>query len=143
MFCINSIKVIQKGNGKGGEVKMTFGEYITKKRLEKKITLRGFARMLDISPEYVCNFEKNRKPAPKADVLKKIAALLLLNKDETEVMYDFAAKSKNNVSVIPNDLTGFINENSVVVAALRMAKDVDATDKEWQEFMEKLKKKKG
>ena len=58
---------------------MTFGEYITKKRLEKKITLRGFARMLDISPEYVCNFEKNRKPAPKADLLKKIVAGFLLN----------------------------------------------------------------
>lgn len=121
---------------------MEFGEYITKKRMEKKITLRGFARMLDISPEYVCNFEKGRKPAPKPDLLEKIAAILLLGKEETEVMYDLAARSKKNVSVIPEDLTGFINENRVVVAALRMAKDVDATDAEWQEFIEKLKKKK-
>ena len=123
--------------------KLTFGKFITQKRLEKEIPLRRFAAMLKISPEHLCNFEKGRKAAPKIEVLEKIAELLLLGKEETEQMYNLAAESKKSVESIPSDLSSFINKNDIVIAALRMAKDVDADDKEWIAFMEKLKKIKG
>jgi transcriptional regulator with XRE-family HTH domain len=119
----------------------TFGQFLTSRRKAKDIPLRRFAAMLDISPEFLCNIEKGRRSAPMEDVLEKMAGLLLLSKEDKALMYDLAAESKNTVSTIPSDLTGFINENRVVVAALRMAKDVDATDEEWQEFMIKLKAK--
>lgn len=119
-----------------------FGEYIKKLRLDREITLRRFAAAIGVSPEYECNMEKGRRPAPTPEILQKIIHVLLLNKEETEQLYDLAAQSKNAVNTVPEDLTGFINENRMVVAALRMAKDVDATDKEWQEFMEKLRKRK-
>ena len=121
---------------------LTFGQFITKRRLGRGITLRGFAAMIDISPEHVCNFEKGRKPAPKDEILKKIEQILQLSKEDTDLMYDLAAKSKNTPSAVPLDLTGFLNDNKVVVAALRMARDVDASDEEWLAFMDKLKAKK-
>jgi transcriptional regulator with XRE-family HTH domain len=116
----------------------TFGKFITEKRLEKEITLRRFASMLDISPVYVCNIEKDRRPAPKDDVLERILQILLLRKEEREEMYDLAAKSKN-ASVVSGDLPDYIMEKDIVRVALRTAKDVDATDVEWQEFIQKLK----
>lgn len=54
-------------------------------------------------------------------------------------MYDLAVHSKNTENAVPEDLTGFLNDNRVVLTALRTAKDVDATDEEWQEFMKMLK----
>ena len=119
----------------------TFGAFITKKRLEKMITLRKFANMLELSPVYICNIEKDRKPAPKDEVLKRITQFLFLNKEEMEEMYDLAAKSKNSVSV-SGDLPAYIMKRDIVRVALRTAKDVEATDAEWQEFIDRIVKKK-
>lgn len=126
--------------------KRTFGAFLTQKRKERDISLRGFARLVGISAEYICNIEKCRRPAPAPDVLKKIAAVLTLSKGEEAEMYDLASSSKNTENAVPEDLTGFLNENRVILTALRTAKDVDATDEEWQAFMQMLhdnRKKKG
>ena len=126
--------------------KRTFGAFLTQKRKERDISLRGFARLVGISAEYICNIEKCRRPAPAPDVLKRITAVLTLSKEEEAEMYDLASSSKNTENAVPEDLTGFLNENHVILTALRTAKDVDATDEEWQAFMRMLhenRKKKG
>lgn len=119
----------------------TFGSFLTRKRKEREITLREFARRVDLSAEYVCNIEKCRKPAPTAEVLERIAKVLMLSKDDSERMYDLAVNTKNTENAVPEDLTGFLNNNRIVVTALRTAKDVDATDEEWQEFIKMLNAK--
>ncbi len=116
----------------------TFGEFLTRVRKDRGITLREFARRVDLSPEYVCNIEKCRKPAPVAEVLERIAMVLNLSSDESAKMYDLAANSKNTDNAVPEDLTGFLNDNRVILTALRTARDMDATDEDWQEFMAKL-----
>ena len=103
--------------------------------------MREFARRVGISAEYVCNVEKCRKSAPSAEILEKIAQVLNFSKDEREQMYDLAASSRNTENALPEDLTGFLNDNRIVLTALRTAKDVDATDEEWQEFIKMLKDK--
>ena len=50
---------------------MTFGEYLKQKRLDKEITLRGFAKLVDISPVYLCDLEKGRTAAPSIEVMQK------------------------------------------------------------------------
>ncbi len=119
----------------------SFGGFITAKRLEKKITLRGLAKLLDLSPVYICNIEKDRKPAPKDEVLERIGIVLTLEKDEIEEMYDLAARSKN-ASIVSGDLPDYIMAKDIVRVALRTAKEVDATDEEWQEFIERINKRK-
>lgn len=118
----------------------TFGDFLKGKRLEKEITLRGFAGMLDVSPVYLCDVEKSRKPAPSSERLKQIAKLLMLEKKEIEEMYDLAAMSRSRPAV-SSDLPEYIMENEIVRIALRTAKEVDATDEEWLEFIEKLNKR--
>jgi transcriptional regulator with XRE-family HTH domain len=118
----------------------TLGGFITRKRNERDMTLRGLAQKVGISPVYLCNIEKGRRPMTAEETLDKIAAELLLNKDEKALLLDLAAKSKS-IPIVAADLPEYINERDIVRVALRTAKDVDATDEEWQEFIEKLQKR--
>lgn len=121
---------------------MTFGSFVRNKRmvLEPYISLRKMAELLDISPVYMSNIENDRNPAPKDDILENMAELLKLTKQETEQMYEMAAKTKAYTAV-PGDLPEYISAHEYARIALRVAKDVDATDTEWQEFIEKLQKR--
>ena len=119
---------------------MTFGEYLKQKRLDKEITLRGFAKLVDISPVYLCDLEKGRKAAPSMEVMQKMVSKLALNKEESERFYDLAALEQTAKNPIPKDLNAFLKDNRVLVSALRTAKDLDATDEEWQDFIDKLRK---
>ena len=119
---------------------MTFGEYLKQKRLDKEITLRGFAKLVDISPLYLCDLEKGRKAAPSMEVMQKMVSKLALNKEESERFYDLAALEQTAKNPIPKDLNAFLKDNRVIVSALRTAKDLDATDEEWQDFIDKLRK---
>ena len=123
----------------------SFGPYIRKKRiaLEPHVTLRKMAELVGLSKEHMSNVETGRQAAPKQEVLEKLATHLRLTKRETEVMYDLAAKSKRNKNqmAVPADLPEYITTNEYAKIALRMAKDVDATDEEWMEFVEKLKRR--
>ncbi len=120
--------------------KYTFGTFIKEKRLLRNISLRKFAEQLDISPVYLCNMEKDRNPAPKDHIISRMVELLLLSDEEAEVLYDLAAKSKSSPTV-SKDLPKYIMDKDIVRAALRTAKDVDATDEEWQEFITRLEER--
>lgn len=115
----------------------TFGTYLKFKRQERGISLRKFAEMLKISPVYMCNMEKDRNPAPSEDILERMVRLLVLTDEERTLFYDLAAKSKNTPTV-SQDLPEYIMDRDIVRVALRTAKDVDATDEEWQEFISML-----
>lgn len=121
---------------------MTFGAFIRKKRLEMDpyISLRKMAELLDIAPSYMSTMETGYDSAPKDDILAGIAHILKLDKQEQELMYELAAKSKT-YTAIPGDLPEYISTNEYARIALRVAKDVDATDTEWMEFIEKLKQR--
>lgn len=118
----------------------TFGSFLNMKRQERGISLRKFAAQADISPVYMCNIEKDRNPAPSKDILNKMVRLLLLTDEETKLFFDLAAKSMKEPTV-PKDLPEYIMDRDIVRVALRTAKDVDATDEEWQEFISRLEEK--
>ena len=119
---------------------LTFGSYISQKREDLDYTLRGFARMLGITPVYLCNLEKDRRFDPADAIVEEMATLLQLSKDEKAEMLDLLAKAKKRPSVAA-DLPEYINDRDIVRVALRTAKDADATDEEWKEFIERLQKR--
>ena len=114
---------------------LTFGTFLTQRRKVKSISLRGFASNVELSPVYMCDIEKDRRRAPAQDILDKMAEALHLSDQDRLLMYDLAAKTKNTV---PVDLPEYIMEREIVKVALRTAKELDATDKEWQEFINRL-----
>jgi transcriptional regulator with XRE-family HTH domain len=117
----------------------TFGEFLIAKREENDITLREMARMLDVSPTFMSDVEKNRS-TPKAERLEKLAEALHLDSDEKALMYDLVGKQRDSVAP---DLPEYIKGRDYVSVALRTARDLDVGEKEWLEFVAELKKRKG
>ena len=126
---------------------ITFGSFIAEKRKAHKFNLRDTAKHLNIAYGYLCDIEQSRRPAPNGDFVERISAFLNLDKSEHELLLDLAAKSRNPRSSLcvpawSADLPDYIMEKDIVRAALRVAKEVDATDEEWQTFMKMLKERK-
>lgn len=69
--------------------------------------------------------------------MERMVKALLLSDGERVLFYDLAAKTKSTPTV-SQDLPEYIMDRDIVRVALRTAKDVDATDEEWQEFISML-----
>ena len=117
-----------------------FGEFLQKKREAKQITLRKMAEMLKMSAPYLSDIEKGRRNPPEMDKLDQIAQILLLSDEERTVMLDLAGKMRNPVAP---DLPEYIMERDYVSAALRTARDLDASEADWLRFVEELRQRKG
>lgn len=103
------------------------------------LTLRGMAAKLDLSPVYMSNIENDRRAAPSQEYLERMAMLLQLDKPEREWLLDLAAKSKQNR--VSADLPDYIMDREIVRAALRTAREADATDPEWQDFIDRINRR--
>ena len=117
-------------------MEQTFGTFVRSRRQEIGISLRTLAAKLEISPVYMSNIENDRRGAPSRPHLERLEQVLQLNRTETEEMLDLAAKSKSDR--VSADLPDYIMDREIVRAALRTAKEVDATDQEWQEFIDRI-----
>lgn len=120
-------------------MEQTFGAFVRQKRMEQGLSLRRLAARLGLSPVYMSNIETDRKPAPSQENLDKLAEELCLSKTDRELFLDLAAASQK--MKVPADLPEYIMERDIVRAALRTAKEVDATDAEWQEFIDRITKR--
>ena len=136
MFAILALFPIERTHEEVKRVEQTFGSFLRQKRIARGLTLRGMAAKLDLSPVYMSNIENDRRAAPSQEYLERMALLLQLDKPEREWMLDLAAKSKQNR--VSADLPDYIMDREIVRAALRTAKEADATDQEWQEFIDRI-----
>jgi transcriptional regulator with XRE-family HTH domain len=121
--------------------KQTFGAFLTEKRLRSDYTLRALAAELGVSAVYICDVEKDRKAAPRRELLDMLVVLLQLSEDEKNEMFDLAASTKDREKAISPDLPEYIMDKDVVRTALRTAKQYNIEDDEWLDFIEKIKKK--
>ena len=120
-------------------MEQTFGSFVREKRQSIGLSLRTLAAKLDLSPVYLSNIENDRRPAPTRAYLERLEQELHLSKVETEQMLDLAAKSQNyRVSA---DLPDYIMDREIVRAALRTAREADATDQEWQDFIDRINRR--
>lgn len=118
----------------------TFGAFVSQKRHALCISLRQFADIIEISPEYLSKIENCERPAPSTDILMRISDKLILSEAKKEVFFDLAAQSKSDSSIAV-DLIDYINKNPTIHKTLRIAKRYDANDEDWQKFMDYLIKK--
>ena len=119
---------------------LNFGDFLQKKRMERQLTLRKMAELLGFSAPYLTDIEKDRRNPPEMESLEQISKVLNLSDDERAVMFDFAGKKRNAVAP---DLPEYIIERDYVAAALRTARDLDASEADWLRFVEELKNRKG
>ena len=118
----------------------SFGEFITRKREEKNFTMRELGSILGISAPYLSDVEKDRRNPFDIGHLEKMAGAFELDADEKALMLDLAGKGRNTVAP---DLPEYIIGRDYVSAALRTARDLNAGEEEWMQFVEELKRRKG
>lgn len=112
---------------KGNE---TFGERVRRRRTEKQITLRNFAKMIGVSPTYVSQIERNEFDPPPENRIKEIANILDEDFDEMLALAD----------KVPSDLPGIIQKHPKEVATfLRTAKGFSRED--WENLTQNIAKK--
>ena len=139
MFAILTVFPIERTHEEVKRVEQTFGSFLREKRIARGLRLRGMAAKLDLSPVYMSNIENDRRAAPSQEYLERMAMLLQLDKPEREWLLDLAAKSKQNR--VSADLPDYIMDREIVRAALRTAREADATDQEWQDFIDRINRR--
>ena len=75
----------------------TFGVYIRKLRVEKGFGQRELAQKINIAASYLNDIEKNKRAAPKKELLKKISTILEI---DLRALYDLAGSSKNKIAPV-------------------------------------------
>ena len=71
----------------------TFGSYIRKLRIKNDIGQRELAKKIGVAPSYLNDMEKNKRTAPRTELIKKLSVKL---KADLSLLYDLAGNSKKN-----------------------------------------------
>lgn len=112
-----------------GKANETFGERVRRKRTEKQITLRKFAEMIEVSPTYISQIERDEFDPPPENRIKAMAEILGENVDE------LLALAKR----VPSDLPAILQKHPKEVATfLRTAKGFSRED--WENLTKNILK---
>lgn len=115
----------------------TFGDFIAKKRKEKRITLKSMSEKLGITAPYLSDVEKGNRDSFYLKKLEKIAKVLEMTSEDKATMMDLAGKQREEIAP---DLPEYILKTPAASVALRKAKDMDVGEEEWIKFTEQLEK---
>jgi|TARA_B110000008_G_scaffold276677_1_gene316421 L-glutamine-phosphate cytidylyltransferase len=101
--------------------KKIFGTYIRELRIKNEIGQRELSKKIGIAPSYLNDIEKNKRTAPKPEVIKKISLIL---KVDLDLLNDLAGISKKTIAP---DINEYIKEFPEVVSLLRSMKNNNIT----------------
>ena len=104
-------------NNKKNFLNETFGSHIRNLRIKNKIGQRELAKKIGVSASYLNDIEKDKRAAPKNNVIKKISSILSIDLD---FLNDLAGNSKKSLAP---DITEYIQNNPEVVSLIRSFKN--------------------
>ena len=107
----------------------TFGKLLRSLRLESGVGLRELARLIEKSPGYLSDVESGNVPPPSEETIVQIASAL--NVDKKALLK--AAKK------IDPELSEYVAEQPQVADFLRMAKDQEFNDDDWDRLTQLAK----
>lgn len=117
-----------------------FGQFIRKKRIERKISLRKFSIGIGMSFSHWSEIETSKKNPPKNEILDLISQLLELSDEDRNTMYTLAGISKKTLAP---DILDYVMENIYIIDILRFAKNQGMNKDDWDKFFEFVNIKKG
>ena len=122
---------------------MRFGQYIETLRRKRGRTMRDTAIAIEVSAQFLSVVEKGGRTLT-AERMDKLRDFLNLSDEEAQIMYDKAAETRKYKDVaVPQDFSDYIVERDYAMAALRVAKKLNANEDDWQRFVDDLVKRKG
>ena len=109
---------------KHSNISEIFGSYIRRLRMKNNIGQRELAKKIGVAPSYLNDMEKNKRTAPRIDLIKKLSVIL---KADLNLLNDLAGSSKKTLAP---DIVDFIENNPKVVSLLRAVKNSKLSDDE-------------
>ena len=117
-------------------VSETFGSYIRRLRIKNDIGQRELAKKIGVAPSYLNDMEKNKRTAPRINLIKKLSVIL---KADLDLLNDLAGNSKKTIAP---DIVDFIENNPKVVSLLRAAKNSKLNEGEIENIEKKINESK-
>tara|TARA_B110000438_G_scaffold300141_1_gene351850 strand:- start:2002 stop:3123 length:1122 start_codon:yes stop_codon:yes gene_type:complete len=114
----------------------TFGSYIRKLRIKNNIGQRELAKKIGVAPSYLNDMEKNKRTAPRTELIKKLSVIL---KADLDLLYDLAGDSKKGIAP---DIVDYVENNPKIISLLRAAKNSKISNNEIEELEKKINKSK-
>ncbi|MGA9534307.1 MAG: helix-turn-helix transcriptional regulator, partial [Desulfobacterales bacterium] len=99
----------------------SFGKLLRSLRLESGVGLRELSRLIEKSPGYLSDVESGNVPPPSEETIVQIANAL--NVDKKALL--------NAAKKIDPELSEYVAEQPQVADFLRMAKDQEFNDDDW------------
>lgn len=109
----------------------TFGQFLRQRREELGLTVRGFAKDIDMMPSYLSDVEKGNRHAPMK-CLEKIRILLEIPETEKQLFEDLATATRGNGCP---DINPYLDKKEIARVALRKARDRDISDEKWEKIL--------
>lgn len=128
-------------------MKIEFGKFLKEKRINKGISVRAMASKLDISVSYLSELESGVKLPPNSskkgygDLIQRIIEYLELNQEDENKMRELADSVLGSNGYMPNDMTKYVEDMPLAMAALRKAKNANLSESQWQKIIEQKDKK--
>ena len=126
---------------------MIFGKFLSSKRIEKKITVRGFASMIGISPSFLCDLESGNRAFPAKskkfpDLMNNIISSLDLTSEDSIMLRRLAEESMLNGDRLSPEISVYLQNVPEAQQALRIAKENGISKEEWNAFIKLIRKDK-
>ena len=111
-----------------------FGTYIRELRIYNDIGQRELANKIGIAPSYLNDIEKNKRTAPKINVINKISKLLSIDKD---YLHDLAGISKGGIAP---DISEYILSKPKIISLIRSIKENNLDDNQLEHIKNSIDK---
>ena len=121
---------------KHSNISETFGSYIRRLRIKSDIGQRELAKKIGVAPSYLNDIEKNKRAAPRINLIKKLSIIL---KADLNLLNDLAGSSKKTIAP---DIADFIENNPKIVSLLRAAKNNKLSEVEIENIEKKINESK-
>jgi len=112
----------------------SFGSFIRQIRLDLGIGQRELAKKIGIAASYLNDIEKEKRTAPKSNVIKKLSVTLKVDLND---LNDLAGISKKEV---PPDLSEYIENNKKIISLIRSIKNNNLNDEQIYEIERSVNK---
>ena len=113
-----------------------FGPFIREIRIQKGLGQRELASKIGVSASYLNDIEKDKRTAPKLDIIKKISSILSI---DNKKLNDLAGISKKTLAPDVND---FIVKNPKINSLIRTIQENNLNDKQIESIENSISKKK-
>ena len=113
-----------------------FGSYIREFRIKKGFGQRELAQKIGLSPSYLNDIEKDKRGAPKLEVINKLALILEANKN---LLNDLAGASKDSIAP---DIKELINSNPNITSLIRTIKSNNLSNEQIKKIENSVNKEK-